>query len=116
VSLREEWYAARERRQEEVQLRQQQVADELSELTAQRLAMGASLRQSLSEFHGNLQTEVATFLEETRSRQQEIWIEERDRRRAYVIDLKDYVWGSSAPPAPKATARPPAIAKPTPKR
>lgn len=126
MSLREQWYAARVQRQQEVCQRQQQVLEErqqiqaemaalheyqremlsqfhqnlvteiaefLSDTTAQRGAMAAILRESLSNFHTLLQAEVAAFLEQTRVNQQEVWLDQAQQRTAYVAALQDYVWG-----------------------
>ncbi len=37
--------------------------------------------------------EVATFLQETRSHLNEVWLEQRQQRVAYVAAIKNYVWG-----------------------
>lgn len=63
MSLREQWYAARSQRQQEVLERRQQ---------------------------------VATFLLETRSQLNEVWLEQRQQRVAYVAAIKNYVWGTSS--------------------
>lgn len=65
MSLREQWYAARIQRQQEVLERKQS---------------------------------VAAFLEETRSHQQEVWLEAAQQRAAYVAAIKDYVWGTTLTP------------------
>lgn len=65
MSLKDQWYAARVRRQEELRQRQQQ---------------------------------VAAFLQETRAHQQQVWIEERQKREAFVASVRDYVWGPSLTP------------------
>nr|WP_322708499.1 hypothetical protein [Nostoc sp. ChiSLP03a]MDZ8209582.1 hypothetical protein [Nostoc sp. ChiSLP03a] len=62
MSLREQWYAARSQRQQEVLERRQQ---------------------------------VATFLLETRSQLNEICLEQRQQRVAYVAAIKNYVWGTT---------------------
>lgn len=64
MSLREEWYAARMQRQQEVRSRQQQVAE---------------------------------FLLQTRSHQQQVWLEQQQQRAAYVAAIRDYVWGTTSP-------------------
>ena len=38
---------------------------------------------------------VAEYREETRSQQQEVWQEEEQKRKAYVLWLKNYVWGTT---------------------
>ncbi|MFN6499044.1 MAG: hypothetical protein RMX65_018890 [Nostoc sp. DedQUE01] len=65
MSLREQWYAARSQRQQEVLERRQQ---------------------------------VATFLVETRSQLNEVWLEQRQQRVAYVAAIKNYVWGTTPNP------------------
>lgn len=113
MSLREEWEAARSQRQEEIQLRQLQVQDlrdrtqqALSEIAANREVMAENLRVSLSDFHNNLQADVAEFLEATRSQQQQMWREGQQQRSAYAISIQEYVWGkapaAAKPKAPKA--------------
>ncbi len=72
-----------------------EMADFLMNTTANRLAMAAALRESLSNFHSLLQAEVATFLEETRSHQQEVWLDQAQQRAAYVAAVQDYVWGTT---------------------
>ncbi|MFN6488277.1 MULTISPECIES: hypothetical protein [unclassified Nostoc] len=62
MSLREQWYAARSQRQQEVLERRQQ---------------------------------VATFLLETRSQLNEVCLEQRQQRVAYVAAIKNYVWGTT---------------------
>ncbi|MDZ8260443.1 hypothetical protein [Nostoc sp. ChiQUE01b] len=62
MSLREQWYAARSQRQQEVLERRQH---------------------------------VATFLLETRSQLNEVWLEQRQQRVAYVAAIKNYVWGTT---------------------
>ena len=36
---------------------------------------------------------VAAFLEQTRSQQQQMWLEQAQQRAAYMAALQDYVWG-----------------------
>lgn len=128
MSLREQWYAARQQRQQEVRERQQHVletrqqfqaemaalhqyqrawleafcqnlaaetAEFLYNATADRMAMSAALRESLNNFHSNLEAEVAAFLEETRSQQQQTWTEQAQERAAFIAALQDYVWGTA---------------------
>ncbi|MBD2181957.1 hypothetical protein H6S82_04890 [Planktothrix sp. FACHB-1355] len=102
MSLREEWDAARAQRQQEINERQHQVLEhrhqtqmELYETATNRAAMAAALRDSLSNFHNTLQSDVANFREETRLHQQEVWMEEAHQRAAYVAAMRDYVWGTA---------------------
>lgn len=44
------------------------------------------------------QQQVATFLLETRSHQQQVWREQAQQRAAYVAALRDYVWGTASAP------------------
>ncbi len=98
MSLREEWYAARVQRQQEVRLRQQQVLDYRQQIQAEMAALHQYQRTMLSNFRSTLQADVATFLEETRSHQQEVWLEQQYQRAAYVAALQDYVWGTTPTP------------------
>jgi type II secretory pathway pseudopilin PulG len=99
VSLREEWYAARIQRQQEVRERQQHVLEYRQQIQAEMAALHEYQRTMLSNFHSTLQAEVAAFLEETRLHQQEVWIEQQQQRAAYVAALQDYVWGTTPTPA-----------------
>ena len=104
MSLKEQWYAAKQQRQQEIIERKQQVLEErhqtaqlLSNITLDRLHNSTDLRERLSNFHGKLQADVATFLQETRLHQQQTWLEGRYERAAYVAFMRDYVWGTAAP-------------------
>lgn len=128
MSLREQWYAAKQQRQQEVRQRQQsvletrqqfqaemaalhqhqrawleefcqnlaaQTAEFLHNATAERAAMSAAMHESLNNFHRTLQADVAAFLEETRSQQQQSWTEQAQERAAFIAALQDYVWGTA---------------------
>lgn len=75
-----------------------ETAEFLSAATVDRAAMAAALRESLSNFHSTLQADVAAFLEETRSHQQEVWFDQQQQRAAYVAALQNYVWGTTPIP------------------
>ncbi|MCU0515912.1 MAG: hypothetical protein MUC60_03415 [Oscillatoria sp. Prado101] len=81
MSLRDEWYAARAQRQQEIQFRQQQVLEHrqqtqmnLSARATHRAAMSAAMWDSLHNFHSRLQSSMANFLEDTRAYQQQTWL------------------------------------------
>jgi putative protein kinase ArgK-like GTPase of G3E family len=102
VSLRDEWYAARAQRQQEIQFRQQQVLEHrqqtqmnLSATATNRAAMSAAMWDSLHNFHSTLQSSMANFLEDTRAYQQQVWLEQQNQRAAYVAAMRDYVWGAA---------------------
>lgn len=114
MSLREQWYAARQQREIEIHERKQRVVEHrqrtvefISDVTANRAAMTAALRESLSNFHSTLQANVAVFREETRSHQQEVAVEQAHQRAAYVAAMRDYVWGSTPSPSPGMEIEPP---------
>ena len=98
MSLREQWYAARVQRQQEVHERQQQVLEYRQQIQAEMAALHQYQRTMLSNFYSTLQADVATFLEETRSHQQEVWFDQQQQRVAYVAALQDYVWGTTPTP------------------
>lgn len=105
MSLREQWYAARQQREQEIHDRQQEVMEHrqrtvefISDTTASRAAMAAALRDSLSNFHSTLQANVAAFREETRSQHQKASMEQAYERAAYIAALQDYVWGTTPTP------------------
>lgn len=102
MSLRDEWYAARAQRQQEIQFRQQQVLEhrhqtqmDLSARATHRAAMSAAMWDSLHNFHSTLQSSMANFLEDTRAYQQQTWLEQQNQRAAYVAAMRDYVWGTA---------------------
>ena len=65
MSLREQWYAARVQRQQEVCQRQQQVLEERQQIQAEMAALHEYQRTILSQFHQNLVAEMAEFLTTT---------------------------------------------------
>ncbi|GAX41488.1 hypothetical protein NIES4075_24610 [Tolypothrix sp. NIES-4075] len=95
MSLREQWNAARVQRQEEVRERQQDVLEYRQQIQAEMAALHQYQRTMLSNFRSTLQADVAAFLEETRSHQQEVWFDQRQQRSAYVAAMRNYVWGTT---------------------
>lgn len=95
MSLREQWNAARVQRQQEVRERQQQVLEYRQQIQAEMAALHQYQRTMLSNFRSTLQADVAAFLEETRSHQQEVWFDQQQQRAAYVAALRHYVWGTT---------------------
>ncbi|MBW4497027.1 MAG: hypothetical protein KME26_29000 [Oscillatoria princeps RMCB-10] len=102
MSLRDEWYAARAQRQQEIQFRQQQVLEHrhqtqmnLSATATNRAAMSAAMWDSLHTFHSTLQSSMANFQEDTRAYQQQVWMDQQNQRAAYVAAMRDYVWGAA---------------------
>lgn len=89
-----------------------ETADFLSTTTAQRSAMAAALRNSLSNFHSTLQANIAAFREETRSHQQQVWLEQAQQRAAYIAALQDYVWGTTPTPGNVRSATSPSSSPP----
>nr|WP_039752852.1 hypothetical protein [Hassalia byssoidea] len=98
MSLREQWNAARVQRQEEVRERQQDVLEYRQQIQAEMAALHQYQRTMLSNFRSTLQADVAAFLEETRSHQQEVWFDQRQQRAAYVAAIQNYVWGTTPIP------------------
>lgn len=65
MSLREQWYAARQQRQQEVRERQQQVLLTRMQFQAEMAALHEYQRAMLSQFCQNLAMETAEFLSAT---------------------------------------------------
>ncbi|MBD3559347.1 hypothetical protein H6S82_10785, partial [Planktothrix sp. FACHB-1355] len=57
----------------------------------------AQQMQRHQEFRQRQQS-VASFLEETRSHQQRVWLEERQKRAAFMAALRHSVWGKTPSP------------------
>ncbi|NEU74321.1 hypothetical protein PI95_017580 [Hassallia byssoidea VB512170] len=85
-------------RQEEVRERQQDVLEYRQQIQAEMAALHQYQRTMLSNFRSTLQADVAAFLEETRSHQQEVWFDQRQQRAAYVAAIQNYVWGTTPIP------------------
>ncbi len=122
MSLREQWNAARVQRQQEIQLRQQQILEQryetqikLEEIAAHRVEMAAEVSQGLQDFYANLKADIAAFREETRSQQEQIWTAEKQQRTAYVTNLQAYVWGTAPTPI-KPRPKPSGVSLNPPKR
>jgi gas vesicle GvpC-like protein len=65
VSLREEWYAARQQREQQVRERQQQVLEHRQQIQAEMAALHQHQRTMLSQYYQNLATDTAEFLSTT---------------------------------------------------
>ncbi|MFN6529560.1 gas vesicle protein GvpC [Nostoc sp. ChiSLP03a] len=65
MSLREQWYAARQQREQEVRLRQQHVLETRQQFQAEMAALHQYQRAWLEEFCQNLAAETAEFLHNT---------------------------------------------------
>ncbi|WP_254567339.1 hypothetical protein [Oscillatoria sp. HE19RPO] len=122
MSLREQWNAARVQRQQEIQLRQQQILEQryetqikLEEIAAHRVEMAAEVSQGLQDFYANLKADIAAFREETRSQQEQMWAAEKQQRSAYVTNLQSYVWGTAPTPI-KPRPKPSGVSLNSPKR
>lgn len=122
MSLREQWNAARVQRQQEILVRQQQVLEQryetqikLEEFSAKRAEMAVEISELLQDFYANLKADVAAFREETRSKQEQIWIAEKQQRSAYVTNLQAYVWGTAPTPI-KPRPKPGTVSLNSPKR
>ncbi|MGL5194449.1 MAG: hypothetical protein ACRC8Y_12760 [Chroococcales cyanobacterium] len=122
MSLREQWNDARVQRQQEIQLRQQQILEQryetqikLEEIAAHRVEMAAEVSQGLQDFYANLKADVAAFREETRSQQEQMWTAEKQQRSAYVTNLQAYVWGTAPTPI-KPRPKPNGVSLNPPKR
>ncbi len=122
MSLREQWNAGRVQRQQEIQVRQQQILEQryetqikLEEIAANRVEMAAEVSQALQDFYANLKADVAVFREETRSQQEQMWAAEKQQRSAYVTNLQSYVWGTAPTPI-KPRPKPSGVSLNSPKR
>ncbi|GAB1539016.1 hypothetical protein NUACC21_16810 [Scytonema sp. NUACC21] len=62
MSLREQWYAARQQREQEVRQRQQNVLENRQQIQAEMAALHQYQRAWLEEFCQNLAAETAEFL------------------------------------------------------
>lgn len=65
MALFNEWQAQRQQRQQELRSRQQQVSQDLAGFQQNRADMGRAMRQSLSDYHGQIRRETQEISQQT---------------------------------------------------
>jgi len=65
MALFNEWQAQRQQRQQELRSRQQQVSQDLADFRQNRADMGRAMRQSLSDYHGQIKRETQALSQKT---------------------------------------------------